>query len=254
VRFERCDFTRLGPTGLFFGLGAQDNTVVGCRFHMLSGAAIEVGGIQRQDHHPDDSRLIVRGNTVVDNDIRDIGLDFEDSVAVFVGYTDGTVVAHNEITRVPYTGISVGWGWGEEDPGGGLSSQPFQFDTPTTARDNHIEWNHIHDHMQLRSDGGGIYTLTNLPGTVVRGNLVHDAVNGPGGIYLDLGSGFIDVNDNIVYGVPEVLHENNQPQGRAATCNIHDNALGIPPGDPGYLPDVASQAGLEPGYRDLLSP
>ena len=43
------------------------------------------------------------------------------------------MIAHNEICRLPYTGISVGWGWGEEDAGGGAYYMPFKYDTPTPA-------------------------------------------------------------------------------------------------------------------------
>jgi hypothetical protein len=41
------------------------------------------------------------------------------------------------------------------------------------------EYNHIHNVILERNDGGGIYTLGNMPGTVIRGNLIHDNVGGP---------------------------------------------------------------------------
>jgi hypothetical protein len=42
-------------------------------------------------------------------------------------------IAHNEICHLPYTGISIGWGWGEEDAGGGGYFAPFFYHTPTVA-------------------------------------------------------------------------------------------------------------------------
>ena len=95
-------------------------------------------------------------------------------VGVFAGYTEGTRIAHNEICRLPYSGISVGWGWGEEDAGGGGYNQPHRYDTPTPARNNRIEMNHLHHLMHPMMDGGGIYTLGNQPGTIIRGNHIHD--------------------------------------------------------------------------------
>jgi hypothetical protein len=126
---------------------------------------------------------MVRANAVVNNYIHDVGLEHNGSVAVFVGHTDGTIVANNEIARVPYSAIPVGWGWGEEDVGGGAAVERFVFDTPTTAQNNRVETNHIHDHLRLLRDGAGVYTLSNQPGTVIRGNFIHDASNAPRGIY-----------------------------------------------------------------------
>lgn len=108
--------------------------------------------------------------------------------------------------------------------------------------------------MLLRTDGAGIYTLSNQPGTVIQGNLIHDAVGSRGGIYLDEGSGFIEVTSNVVYNVVIPIFFNNQAQGRIDTCNSHDNHVGARPGDPNYPADLAASAGLEEPYRDLLLP
>ena len=119
LRFERCTFTQLGGAGIDLEFGSQDNVISGCRFHDISGTAVQVGDVLKDDHHPDDPRKIVKNNAVVNNYIHDCCVEYMGGVGVFAGYTDGTVIAHNEICRLPYTGISVGWGWGEEDAGGG---------------------------------------------------------------------------------------------------------------------------------------
>ena len=179
----------------------------------------------KDDHHPDDPRKIVKNNAVVNCYIHDCGVEYWGSVGVFAGYTEGTVIAHNEITGLPYSGISVGWGWGEEDAGGGNPAyeQPFKYDTPTPAKNNRIEYNHIHGVMGKTLDGAGIYTLGNMPGTVIRGNHIHDSTGagkadrGPiAGIYLDEGSGFIEITGNVVYNVTEsdeLQQSRPEPQG-----------------------------------------
>jgi len=52
VRFQRCTFTRLGSGGIDLEYGAQDNTIVGCRFFDISGSAVQVGDVLKDDHHP----------------------------------------------------------------------------------------------------------------------------------------------------------------------------------------------------------
>ena len=37
---------------------------------------------------------------------------------ILAGYTDHTTIEHNKVYDLPYSGISVGWGWGLTDQGG----------------------------------------------------------------------------------------------------------------------------------------
>jgi hypothetical protein len=154
-------------------------------------------------------------------------------VGIFVGYTKQTTVAHNEIRALPYSGISVGWGWGEEDAGGGAYKVqgPF-YDRPTVCRENRILNNHIHHVMRELQDGGGIYTLGNQPGTLIAGNHIHDNRGAPGGIYLDEGSGFIEITGNSVYGVSTPMNFNNRAQDRIKTCREHGNFFNVQPAPP----------------------
>ena len=228
VQFERCTFTALGGAGLDLQKGAQGNVIEGCRFEDISASGLQVGEVQKEDHHPSDPRRTVKGNRITNNVIRRCGVEYEDSIGVFCGYTDGTVVAHNEISDLPYTGVSVGWGWGMPDAGGGAYTSPIIYDTPTVCGNNRIETNHIHHVMLKRNDGGGIYTLSRQPGTIIRGNHLHDNGPGaPGGIYLDEGSADIEVTGNLVYGVARAMNYNNHAQNRMATCREHDNLFGM---------------------------
>jgi hypothetical protein len=225
VTFERCVFTRLSGAALDLEVGAQDNVVNGCHFYDVGGSAIQVGDVLTGDHHPDDPRRIVRGNAVTNCTIHDCAVEYMGGLGIFGGYTQGTRIAHNLIYDLPYSAVSLGWGWGEEDAGGGAPNyvQPFKYDTPTPARDNRIEFNHIHHVMQRLHDGGAIYTLGNQPGTVIGANHLHDSRGVPGGVYFDEGSGFIEITGNVIYGVSRPVNYNNHAQDRISTCKEHDN-------------------------------
>jgi hypothetical protein len=244
-QFEQCTFTRLGAAGLDIECGSRENLVQRCVFYDLSGSAIQIGDVQRADHHPDTPDLVVRDNRVINTRIEKIGVEFEDSVGIFLGYVDNTVIAHNEIFDLPYSAITMGWGWGEEDPGAGTYPQPVIFERPTPCGANRIECNHLHHVMQRRDDGGAIYTLGNQPGTVLRGNHIHDnGPGGPGGVYLDEGSGFIEIADNLIYGVARAVNYNNIGQARNETCYEHDTYTQIEV-NKGVTKDIAAQAGPE---------
>ena len=254
VVFERCTFTRLGGAGIDVESGAQSTLISGCRFFDISGSAVQIGDVLTDDHHPDDPRKVVRNTAVVNCVIRDCCVEYRGGVGVFAGYTEGTVIAHNDISRLPYSGVSVGWGWGEEDTGGGAEGyqQPFRYDSPTPAKNISIEHNHIYSVMSSGDDGGGIYTLGNMPGTVIRGNHIHDSAGGPGGIYLDEGSGLIELTGNVIHDVKKALNFNNHAQNRLATCNEHDNDT-----DAEHTISerqrVIDNAGVQSAYRDLLT-
>ena len=230
IRFDGCSFTALGGAALDLQNGAQSNVVCGCRFEDIAANGIQVGDITRDDHHPDNPDRIVKDNRIINNVISRTGMDYTSGIGVVVGYTEGTVIAHNEIHDVPYSGISMGWGWGMPDAGGGVYACPVIYQTPTAARNNRIEFNHIHHMMQKLNDGAGIYMLGRQPGTVIRANHIHDGGKSglSGGVYLDEGSAEIEIAGNLIYRVRTPLMFNNANQNRRASCPVHDNILASP--------------------------
>jgi hypothetical protein len=245
-RFIRCSFSHFAGAGIDIQDGSHGIVVEQCSFEDIAGSAIQIGDVTARDHHPTDPKDIVHDNVITNCTIRNCGVEFEGSVGIFVGYANGTVISHNEIYDLPYSGISAGWGWGEEDAGGGAYPIPYTYATPTPAGANRIEYNHIHNVMQKRDDGGGVYTLGNQPGTVIRGNYIHDnGPGGPGGIYLDEGSGYIEITGNAVHNCAKPMNYNNAAQDRRATCFEHDNAFGNTPGEEGFPADTAKRAGPE---------
>lgn len=226
---EECVFAHLGAYAISFGGGSEGNRIVGCRLFDLGG-----GGIMMASG--------TTANRIENNVVSDGGLVHFSAHGIWGGITDGLAIRHNVVRRFLYSNISVGWAW---------------HDRPTACRDNLLEYNHIHDSMLLLADGGAIYTLGAQPGTVLRGNHIHDvhrsrfagsAANN--GFFFDQGSKGFLCERNLIYrtsGQP-VRHNQNQPDWHEWV----DNVFGVEPGAPGFAPEIAAAAGLEPGWRHLL--
>ena len=256
ITFTKCLFRAMGAGALDLEEGSQDNRVTGCVFSEIAASAIQVGGALIQDAHPSDPRSMVKGNIIANNYIDNIGTEFKGSIGIFLGYTDGTQVVHNEISNVGYTGISVGWGWGYWDQWTGDDVPRFfhernpgnypRFNKPTTSRNNLIAYNHVHHVLQQLHDGGGIYTLSMMPGTKIIFNRVHDNGAGtgwPGGIYLDEASGGIELYGNIVYNVLKPYHVHWTMPAHQSSINEHDNFFD--------LELVNSAIGVQPPFRKV---
>ncbi len=236
--FERCSFVHMGGSGIDIQSGSKRNVILGARVFDISANGIQIGDVQANDFAPPDPTMTVDGDTVSNSYIHDTGIEYTGSVGIFAGYVSRINLVHNEITQLPYSGISIGWGWGREDP--------------TPARKNIVQYNHVHQVMQQRCDGGGIYTLGSMPATFLDSNLVDNNPGGPGGIYLDQGSDGITASDNVVFGegicaqfkTPLAIFINLACQSLG--CPLRNNILDDPSAT---LP----KAGLQPAYMDLLN-
>ena len=164
-------------------------------------------------------------NRVANNVVRTCGLDDFGAVGIWVSFTDGTVVAHNLVYDMPYSGISVGWRWDQ---------------APTACRNNVVEYNHVHDVLQRLCDGGCLYTLGFQPGTVIRGNLFHNALRSEtaqgapnNGIFFDQGSKGFRVEENVIYATSAKPIRFNQCKREWHTWA--DNRFGLPRAAPGKV-------------------
>ena len=193
ITFEGSTFKHLGMAGISFDGGSQRNTVLGNRFDDTSGSAVQVGSIHTDDHHPSDKRMTTAHNLVSDNVITRAGAEYHGSVGIFSAYTDSTRIEHNELSDLPYTAISDGWGWGAHDPQVGI------YGTPTTLKNGRIVGNRMWDYMKLMEDGGGIYAWSAHPGLMIVGNVVERQRNEYGALYFDDFARFFQAYGNVVF-------------------------------------------------------
>jgi parallel beta-helix repeat protein len=192
VRFEDNIFRNLGATAVALWSGVRHSAFVGNTFRDISATGISIG--MDLEQHPTDALQVCRDNVIRGNSITKIGRDYHSSVGIFAGYTEGLAIENNELADMPYTGISVGWGWTLE---------------PTPLKNNVIKRNRIHNVMTTLADGAGIYTLSRQPGTQIAENYIYNIVRSPwagdfpiSGIYLDEGSSLIALTNNLLENVP----------------------------------------------------
>ncbi|WP_093787970.1 discoidin domain-containing protein [Actinacidiphila guanduensis] len=184
-------FQHLGAAGLQLGRNVAGSTLRGNVFTDISGNGLEIGN--GTDANPDDVSLLPHDNTVADNWVHNVAVEYTGGVGIFQGYARDDVIEHNQVNDVPYSGISSNWGWGR---------------TPTKTAGNKILDNLVFDAMQQRNDGGGIYVLGQegdslADGLLISGNVVHDGVGGGHAIYTDGGSQYITMTGNAMYGNDE---------------------------------------------------
>ena len=183
---DGCEVTHLGNYAIWFRRGCLSNEVTHCYVHDCSAGGVRIG----TDGIPQVAMDETGGNVVSDNLIRDLGIDFYGAIPMWIGQSSDNTIAHNEICDSNYSGISCGWTWGF---------------APTGAHRNRIEYNYLHDLGRGKlCDMAAIYTLGTSPGTVIRGNLIHDIWDweegyGAGGIYPDEGSSDILIESNVTY-------------------------------------------------------
>lgn len=186
------------------GLGAKDVSVRDGYFTQVMGNSVTAGGIQIPAHHPNQTAQITSGIHVSDNVFYNTSSLFSSTVPILFTYVQYSSITQNDISHTPYSGLCVGYGWGMNDAGGSETyvdrgTYQFQpiFDTPTTAMNNLIQGNLIHDFGWSHYDLGGLYTLSKSPDTVFNENYIYDSTWY--GIYTDEGSNSMIFTNNVFF-------------------------------------------------------
>lgn len=195
---SNCTFQNLGEGAIALEEGCHGNIIDNNIFKDIGSNVVQIARISDfvgRDHplHFDylDKEIAPSNNVIKNNHFINGSSIDNGGVAIWVGYANHTKISNNLIEDFPYTGISVGWRWGND---GKL----------TNTHNNEISFNRIRNCMEYLSDGGAIYTVGNQPGTMIMDNWISDISGGElliEGIYTDEGSGGMLVSNNYINNV-----------------------------------------------------
>jgi hypothetical protein len=190
---ENCHFVEGGSGGVRMDLACSRNRVQHCEFSQLGGCGVVLCGYGLSRKYRN------RNNEVINNHLHHLGRAYWHCPGIFIWQSGENTIADNHIHDLPYTGIvcsgrtlydrdgvcecsrTIDWDAIEEQCGkayihnvwyyGGLPSWSMR-EPLMHSRDNLIEYNNIHDVMQVMGDGNGIYISGAGGGNVVRFNVV----------------------------------------------------------------------------------
>lgn len=134
---------------------------------------------------------LCRNIKITNNYMRDLAKTYYGSAGMIIYYGEELLVQYNYMENAPYSGISLGWGWGHM-----VNDEPMP-----TIKNNKILNNRIIDTLNILSDGGAIYTLGPMEGTEISGNYLSKVgENGyhNRGIHIDEGTAYLTGRNNVI--------------------------------------------------------
>jgi hypothetical protein len=181
-----CSIKHIGLFGIELADGCFSNEIAGNTINDIGAGAIKLNGSNAFGALSNRNGC----NIISGNEIYDSNHVFFGAPAILSKHSFNNCIEKNHIHNTRSFGISTGWVWGYDE---------------NVSKGNIIRKNHIH-HLGggVLNDFGAIYTLGMQPGTVISENLIHDIQKdhyGSAGIYLDEGSSYIVVENNICYNV-----------------------------------------------------
>lgn len=275
ITVENCVIKNSGGDGISATRTVQDTSFIGNNIYDVSGRGIHIGDW----NGPEDSNNpfeIASGFRIENNYIHSVGREYYAATGLSLVYVADTVVAHNEIGDIPYSGMHIGWGWSDYEK--------------TSVENLVIECNYIHDTMQLCNDGGSMYFLGANRATAdnmitVRRNYMTGAGKGThASVYCDTGAVNYKFSENVIdhhedswsgyYGSAATLldennnilasdvFENNYTSTAKFVAYPLQNANHTPPVNtmvyergnwPSEALDIINNAGLTENYKHMSS-
>ncbi len=206
--------------------------------------------------------ILIKNNYLYDISVVD---GFGGCAAITTYYGDSVSILSNTVEKTAYNGIHLGWGW-------------CNFKDSTTCRDNKICGNRVINCLNRLHDSGGIYTIGQMPGTIINENYIEGIPAGAGGrptygLHNDEGTAYIEENDNVLEISPNVTYTINcEDYGQkhdltikrtyATVCKMGKNPPDSDIDDPIVVSDnvwdltrykICLASGVESEYGDMIT-
>lgn len=184
---KNCEFSSLGSVAVSMKDGVEDVLFEGNVIKDVSGTGIIIGRFEHSDMYISSDMEICQNIDIRNNVLRRIATEYRQNCGISVYYENAINIEHNDILGTPYTGISVGWGWENLEM------------TSKLCRNLSVTNNKVVDVLGTLSDGGNIYNLgSNYEGKITGNYFAKNNSGNYPGIYLDAGSSYMNVHDNLV--------------------------------------------------------
>ena len=261
ITFAGDRFEHLGATGVDLADGTQDSTVTASVLTDTSGGGVSVGEVD--DYFQNDTALMTTGDTISDDWISYVGQDYSETVGIWAGYTRDLTINHNDIGHTPYSGMSIGWGWGYASPCSMQAAQGLSTCEQGTnyAGGNVVTDNYVHDVMNTLYDGGPIYTNGGQGedgagvDSVLAGNYVSIGNHDDNMLYQDEGSSYWHTYGNVVnfaaggawigMWTPTINTITVGPDNYSSTTSVNNNGTDISYTAPTIVTDGAWPAAAQ---------
>jgi hypothetical protein len=185
----------LASTALDFGKGVKHSTVNGNLFREIGGSALVAGVFSDEameahlPYNPANEGEITEGVTISNNVITNAANEDWGCVGIAAGFVKDFTIEHNDLSELPYTGISLGWGWTK---------------AANVMRNNRVVGNRIVRYGRQMYDVAGIYTLSAQPSSLIAENFIDSIYKAPYAhlphhwfyLYTDEGSSHITIKNN----------------------------------------------------------
>ncbi|WP_433461804.1 right-handed parallel beta-helix repeat-containing protein [Spirillospora sp. CA-128828] len=206
ISVEGNRFVHLGAQALEFSENSSYNVVDGNVITDVSDGGILMGVV------PPDTKGTNRGNRITSNWIHGTGMDYRASSAIWDTATQHTIIAHNQVNDMPYSGILSG-------PSDDLRG---------IMHGNRILNNRVFRTNRLLADGGGIYLrgqqgASFADGALISGNAVTESKFDPEwnvGIYTDDSSNWVTFDRNVVYDYVASIGGCSEEWGKRPVQNV----------------------------------
>lgn len=190
IKITNSRITCHAMTGIAIPENSKNVLIEGNLVADLSGSGITVGnGKNDSEQYP-----MVAYVDILNNAIFRVAGEYRGCLGILSYYTHHINVQHNEINFVPYSGMSLGWGWIHE------AKEGYGYFT--------VKYNRVNNVMTSLLDGSHIYMLGPLRYSEIAYNWLNNGYMGQkiSGVYFDSGCKYGNAHHNVITNSPGWYH------------------------------------------------